>query len=140
MLDLGNKRVTSLPGSVGIFSPRYSPDGRFIAAISVDQLSLKMFDTGTQKWTTFPQKDPIAFPEWSKDSRSIYFLRINTLGDSGIFRIRVTGGEPELVASLKDFKTAGWDGWWMGLDESDAPLVLKDIGTQDVYALTLEAK
>jgi hypothetical protein len=27
-----------------------------------------------------------------------------------------------------------------GLDDGDAPLVLKDVGTADVYALTLEAK
>jgi hypothetical protein len=29
---------------------------------------------------------------------------------------------------------------WMSLDSSDAPLLLRDIGSDEIYALTLEAK
>ncbi|MGB6729457.1 MAG: hypothetical protein WBE74_26415 [Terracidiphilus sp.] len=29
---------------------------------------------------------------------------------------------------------------WMGLDPTDAPLLLRDISGDDIYALTLEAK
>jgi hypothetical protein len=29
---------------------------------------------------------------------------------------------------------------WMGLDTTDAPLLLRDISTNDIYALTLEEK
>ena len=35
-------------------------------------------------------------------------------------------------------------GWyangWLGLDPTDAPLLLRDAGTDEIYALTLEQK
>jgi hypothetical protein len=41
------------------------------------------------------------------------------------------------VASLKDFRFIGN---WFGLDPTDAPLMLRDVSTTEVYALTLEEK
>jgi eukaryotic-like serine/threonine-protein kinase len=63
--------------------------------------------------------------------------------DAGIFRIPVKGGEVKLVADPKDWHAVG--DWlqldpWMGLDPIDAPLLLRDTGTEDIYALTLDAK
>jgi hypothetical protein len=31
-------------------------------------------------------------------------------------------------------------GFWLGLDPTDAPLLLRDVGTPNIYALTLERK
>jgi hypothetical protein len=45
-----------------------------------------------------------------------------------------------VVADLKDFHLAGIFGLWLGLDPTDAPLLLRDVGTQHIYALTLEQK
>ena len=77
-------------------------------------------------------------PEWSRDGRYIYFRRI--LGDKGIFRMDVKGGVEEKIADLKDWHDAGWFGAYMGLDPTDAPLLLRDVGSDDLYALTLEQK
>jgi hypothetical protein len=57
-----------------------------------------------------------------------------------LFRIRVRGGAEEKIADLKDWHDAGWWGRWMGLDPIDAPLLLRDIGSDDIYALTLDQK
>ena len=140
ILDLESKRVTTLPGSAGTYSPRWSPDGRFIAGLPDDSLSVKIFDLRTEKWATFPQMDIVGYPQWSSDGRFIYFLRTNTIDGTGVYRLRVANGETELVIGLKGFHMTGWWLQWLGLDASDAPLVLKDIGTHDVYALTLEEK
>jgi Tol biopolymer transport system component len=40
ILDLRTHQVDTLPGSQGLFSPRWSPDGRYIPAFSVDSTSL----------------------------------------------------------------------------------------------------
>jgi hypothetical protein len=32
----------------------------------------------------------------------------------------------------------GWDWSWFGLDPDDNPIMLRDAGTNEVYALTLE--
>jgi hypothetical protein len=77
-------------------------------------------------------------PEWSSDSQFIYFRR--PWGDPGVFRISVKGGAPEKIVDLKDWHDAGWWGKYMGLDPTDAPLLLRDIGSDDIYALTLDQK
>ena len=60
--------------------------------------------------------------------------------DPAILRIPATGGEAKIVVSLKDFPFTGTLGVWLGLDPTDAPLMLRDVSTTDVYALTLEEK
>jgi hypothetical protein len=36
---------------------------------------------------------------------------------------------------LKDFQPTGYWDDWMGLDVNDSPLLLRDTGLEDVYAL-----
>jgi hypothetical protein len=57
-----------------------------------------------------------------------------------VFRVSVTGGDAERLTDLKDVHYTGYYGVWFGLDPTDAPLLLRDIGTSDIYALTLEQK
>lgn len=136
ILDLGSHQISNLPGSDGKLAPRLSPDGRFINAASVDSSTLYIFDMKSQNWSTL-YKGSFAYASWSSDSRSIYFLRWET---AAILRIPVTGGEAKLVVGLKGFRYTGTAGLWFGLDPTDAPLMLRDASTTDVYALTLEEK
>jgi Tol biopolymer transport system component len=136
ILDLDSSQVTTISGSVGLFSPRWSPDGRFIAALPFDSRGMKIFDFATQRWSELPDKEGIAYPEWSKDSKMIYYPRVG--GQGGLFRIRVEGGQPERIHDMKDWHSTG--AGWMGLDPTGAPLMLRDIGNSDIYALTLEEK
>jgi len=81
----------------------------------------------------------IGFPSWSKDSRFIYFQR--STDNRGIFRIPISGGDEERIVDLKEFRNMGWyTGGWLGLDPTDAPLLLRDTGTDEIYAFTLDQK
>jgi hypothetical protein len=81
----------------------------------------------------------VGFPCFSRDSQSIYFLRYGV--GQGVFRIRLKGGKPEEKTwDLKDLHVGGYWGFSMSLDPTDTPLVSRDIGSQDIYALTLEEK
>lgn len=117
--------------------PRWSPNGQFINAASIDGSTIYVFDTKTQNWSAL-NTGPHAFALWSSDSRSIYFLR--WAANPAILRIPATGGEAKLFVSLKDFPYTGTLGLWFGLDPTNAPLMLRDASTTDVYALTLEEK
>jgi Tol biopolymer transport system component len=134
-LDLASHRVTTLPGSNGIFSPHWSPDGQSIAASSVDLTKMLLFDIKTQSWSTI-YKDRAAYSTWSSDSRFLYFIRY--ANDPAVLRMSSKGGTPEVVTLLKDFHPTGTFDLWFGLDPSDAPMLLRDLGTQDIYALSLE--
>jgi Tol biopolymer transport system component/DNA-binding winged helix-turn-helix (wHTH) protein len=133
IFDLDSQKITTLPGSVGMTDPRWSPDGRFIAANSSDLGTMNIFDVGTQRWSALPTKIDMTFPEWSRDSRFIYFRE-----GLGVSRISVMQGEVKKVVDLKNWHMTGWYHSWAGLDPTDAPLLLRDIGSSDIYALTLD--
>jgi Tol biopolymer transport system component len=138
ILDLASHQVRELPGSDRKFAPFWSPDGQFISAPSLDDTAtLYIFDMKTQHWSAL-NTGIHAYSQWSSDSRSIYFSRYLT--DPAILRIPVTGGEAKAVVDLKDFPVTGTGALWFGLDPTDTPLLLRDVSTTDVYALTLEEK
>jgi hypothetical protein len=106
--------------------------------MSVDDLSLVLFDVETQKWSVLYQGRN-GFPTWSRDGQFIYFLR--PWGDDpGVLGIRRSGGDAERIVDLKGFHFTGTYAFWMGLDPDDTPMLLRDVGTDDIYALTLETK
>jgi len=79
-----------------------------------------------------------AQPTWSSDSQFIYFLL--PWDDPGVFRVRVSGGNAERVVDLLGVRHTGALTLWTGLDPTDTPMLLRDVGTDDIYALTLEQK
>ena len=60
--------------------------------------------------------------------------------EADLFIVRVTDHRLEEVVSLKDFRTTGWAGaTWTGPALDDSPLMLRDSGTQEIYALDWQA-
>lgn len=137
IVDLDSNRISTLPGSVGLFAPRWSPDGRSIAAVRMNSTTLNIFDMATQKWST-PYKGVVAYPAWSKDGRSIYFM--NFQQNPAVFRMRVADGTVEQLVNIKTLNYTGNSGMWMGVDPTGAPLFLRNLGKRDVYALSLNGK
>jgi eukaryotic-like serine/threonine-protein kinase len=135
VFDLNTHHVSTLPGSRGLFSPRWSPDGRYIVAMPSDSLRLMLFDFQTQKWSELAQ-ERAAFPNWSSDGQYVYFLR--WLDKPAVLRVRITDRKLEQVSDLQDLPTTGNIGPWLGLAPDDSLVLLKDMGTQDVYALDWE--
>jgi Tol biopolymer transport system component/DNA-binding winged helix-turn-helix (wHTH) protein len=72
MVNLASKAMTKLPGSDGLFSPRWSADGKYIAALSIDQKRLMLFDTAAKTWRQLAEQN-IADPSWSHDGSAIFF-------------------------------------------------------------------
>jgi Tol biopolymer transport system component len=66
-IELRTRRVTTIPGSEGLFSPRLSPDGRFIVAMSFPgQSKVMLFDLGKQKWSQLFEvaHGGLGWPQW----------------------------------------------------------------------------
>jgi eukaryotic-like serine/threonine-protein kinase len=138
ILDLKTRKATKLPGSDGLYSPRWSPDGRYIAAIPLDSLKMMLFDFNTQKWTDLADIF-VAYPQWSRDSRYLYFNGIlNNL--EGYYRLQVSDRRLERLFSMKGFQAAGGAfGNWSGLGPDESPLLVRDASIQEIYALDWDA-
>ena len=139
VLDLASRQVTTIPGSEGVWSPRWSPNGRFVVGLRTGSVGgMKIFDFETQRWTIVQPGVGCNYPTWSSDSQFLYYLL--PFNDPGVFRVRVSGGNAERVVDLKGFRFTGAFTLYMGLDPADTPMLLRDMGTDDIYALTLESK
>jgi hypothetical protein len=140
VLELDNHQLTTVPASEAMWSPRWSPNGRFIAALHDGPTGgIRIFDVETERWSEMKRTDVSGFESWSSDSKFLYILRL-WKDDPGVFRVRVADGAEERVVDLKGFRHTGTFTMWMGLDATDTPMLVRDVGTEDIYALTLEQK
>ena len=95
-----------------------------------------LFDFKTQKWAELGRITG-AFPNWSRDGKYLHF---HTFGsDPTLYRVRISDHKLEKIVSLKGMRlTIGAWGAWCGLAADDSPLVLRDVGSQEIYALDLQ--
>ncbi|MGO9326064.1 MAG: protein kinase domain-containing protein [Terracidiphilus sp.] len=137
IVDVNTREVTVVPGSQGVFSPRWSPDGRYIAAMPNGSRTIVLYDFKTQKWSTLVD-DPAGFPAWSHESQFVYYLNSQVAG--GVLkRVRIGDRKVEQVVSLEDFHSTGPYGGWLGLTPDDTPLMIRDAGTEDVVSMDWNA-
>ncbi len=75
----------------------------------------------------------------TQDGHYLYFLRI--VGEPVICRIRLSDRGLEEVVGLKNLRCTGIMGGicWVGLAPDDSPLLLRDIGIEEIYALDWQA-
>jgi serine/threonine protein kinase/WD40 repeat protein len=132
VLDLATNQISTLPDSQRLFSPRWSPDGNSIAALTSDSSAIVVFDLNSKKWRELT-RGSLGWLSWSKDGQYIFSLDFE--GKGGVLRIRLNDGKKEKVVALDKFVTTGRYGGSLALAPDDSPLLLRDEGTQDVYAL-----
>jgi len=99
-------------------------------------LTPKLFDFAAQRWEEIAKGSP-GFPNWSKTGGYVYFLQY---GDQpSVMRVRIRDRKVERVVDLKNFRQTGFFSIWLGMAPDDSPLLLRDTGTQEIYALDWEA-
>jgi len=129
--------ISELPGSRGFFAPRWSPDGRYIIAISQGGQKLMLYDVQTKKWRQLTSNPPdFGYLAWSHDSAYIYF---DAIIGSAFYRLRVADAHLERLFSLNiQCSPDQFSSFWSGLGPADEPLFARDIGTQEIYSLDLQ--
>jgi len=105
--------------------------------MSNDGNTLFLFDFGTQAWSPLV-KMSLGYPQWSHNGDSVFFLG-HTAGADKVFRARVGDRKIEEVVDLKNFHQAPFlAGGWVGLAPDDAPMLMRDAGTHDIHALSVQ--
>ncbi len=140
ILDLKTQQRSEFPGSQGLFSPRISPDGHYLAALSQDSSTLKLYDFRTQKWTDwFTEPGNIAYPTWSKDSQYLYFDNFMTDHPTSR-RVKLGDTHSEELFSLSGLRrfSGTASGTWGGLTPDNSRLYVQDLSSQEIYSLQLQ--
>jgi len=137
-LDLKTHQISNVPGSDGLLGPRWSPDGRYIAALTATY-DLVLFDSRTGKWRQLHTNVPNRFLTWTPDSRYIYFDTGFTT-DPAIYRIAIATQRVQRLIELKDFPGAAWEpfGFWSGLSPDGSIITQRDTSAQEIYSLDLQ--
>jgi Tol biopolymer transport system component len=138
VVDTATGQVSTLPGSKGFFSPRWSPDGRYIAGLSLDSHRLVIFDVGRQKWSDLiPPGQNYGWPSWSADSTALTFVHQQNF--AVIARVTIADRRVETITETGMTAANGPVGPWFGLTPDGWPMILQDAGTHDIYALDWDA-
>jgi Tol biopolymer transport system component len=137
-VDLKTMQTTNIPESDDLIAPVRSPDGEYLVATNVAGDKLLLFNFATQKWSDLAKTTTGSF-EWSADSKFVYFDNGYST-DQAVYRVRISDQKIEQVAGLRDFRrvVTPWNTWF-GLTPDGSPLLMHDVGSQEVYALDLEA-
>jgi Tol biopolymer transport system component len=139
VVDLKTHVASIIPGTEGLWSPRSSPDGRYVAGLHADNQRLMLFDWKTHQTTELARADFISWPEWSRDSQYIHFGLGNKL-----VRVRISDRKLEEIKNVEDmrrlfgFRPTGFFTNWWGLAPDESPLVLRSAATQEIYALNVD--
>ena len=132
LFDVKTHQVSSIANSAGLYSSRWSPDGKYIAALNLTD-DLVLFDVVTQKWQELPRID-VGYPNWSHDSKYLYFDGGGKSAPLAFYRFRITDHKLEPLFNMASLGRAGTF-QWTGLAPDDSPLFLRDIGREEIYAL-----
>ena len=134
IVDVKTSKVSDVPGSENLFSPRGSQDGRYIAALSADSTQLMLYDVAKKSWTQLAVAR-FGFENWSRDGKYLYAEDYADKTDD-LVRVNVATGKVEHLFSLKEVPR-GFDPWefWIGLASDDSVLLMRDKSTQEIYSL-----
>jgi len=105
ILDLATGHVETVLGPQGLFSPRWSRDGDYLAGLTADQRRMMLFSIFKTIMEELADGSQLGWLEWSRDGNFIYYLE--QAGTIRFAEIRISDSSVEIVRDLKDFPLTG---------------------------------
>jgi eukaryotic-like serine/threonine-protein kinase len=138
--DLQTRRFSTLPGSDGMLGPRWSPDGRYISLFSADTKQVFLIEVGSGKKSELAGGNVLAYPNWSPDGKYVYFEDMGSDGPE-IDRVSIATHRKERVVVLKSISRVNMADAptpWNGVAPDSSPLIMRDVGSRELYSLELQ--
>jgi len=138
--DVATRQTSAIAGSKGLFSPRWSPDGHFLAALSSDSKKLMRFEFASQQWSEWLRVEDgtVGYPVWARDSKSIYIERFYA-AEPSMHTLKLGEHESQPFLSWDGLRRFGglW-GTWSGVAPDGSVLTVRDASSHEIYALELQ--
>jgi DNA-binding winged helix-turn-helix (wHTH) protein/Tol biopolymer transport system component len=140
ILDLESGRLSTIAGSEGLIEPRWSADGRYIAALNPKKKQIFLYDCKLLKWTVLAEANFPSTLRWSPGGDALYFQDTDEVEES-VFRVPMATREPERVTRFGDLLSSGAARCiFTGLSPDGSVYVTVDHGDVDVYAIDLKLR
>ncbi len=138
--DLRTENRTFVPESQDLTGVQWVAEDLLVAA-SKDRTKLAVFDLKTQKWSDLVSfTKPGIVVNWAH-TPDYRFVHYTTGGaESQAFRVRLADHKVEALTSLKDLARATTAGGQtqISVAPDGSPVFTRDIGTEEIYALTVK--
>ena len=138
IVDVRNGSISLLAGSKDTLGPWFATRDTLVATAN-DQSKLVRYDFRTQKWSNI-LTSPDKFVNWEMSPDGKYFYYSTGGNNPTVFRMRLADDAVEQVASLKNVRMVNDpdSGPKLNIDPDNSVLVLRNIGTEEVYALSVQ--
>lgn len=135
--DLASQQSIKIPKSEGLSEVRWSPDGRYLAAIE-ESSALKLYDMKRKQWTEIASGKLMSMPVWAADSKYVYSQDILEPGEP-IYRFMADHPAKERFYSFEDLlQTDVLRCGFEGFGPDGSLLVKLSRGGVNVYRIQLE--
>ena len=137
VLDLRTGAVQRLPGTEGLTQPRWSPDGRHLAAVEQRTHRILLGDERGKVWTFLAEVQDPSSLYWSADGKALYFQ------DSGdaqktVYRIQIKSRAKKEILGFGPWLTNGAaQCHFTGVGPDGSIYATIDHGGTDLYAIDL---
>ena len=134
-----SKRVETVPGSQGLHSPAWSPDGLLLAAIRADTREITLYNFATSQWSRPLPGVRAGYLNWSASGHRLFFLADTLKKDHAVMAFDPISGNAAPVADFSGLHRPGFSfGDWLGLGPGDTPLALRDLSTEEILLWPLK--
>jgi Tol biopolymer transport system component len=134
-INLSTGQTIVIPGSEGLGTARWSPDGRYIAALRPNTREVYVYDVKRENWRKVADGVNGNDLSWSADSK--YILASKPAGDHPqILRISVEHGTVVTAFDLSSFvKLSGYLDTWFAVAPDGSVVFRRDLSSNEIYAL-----
>jgi len=139
-LDLQTGKRSVVPDSRDLDGGQWVAENTLVAT-SENGMKFEIFDVRTQQWSDLvPGKVPGSVVNWAHSLDYQYVYYTTGGAEPKAMRIRLADHNVETIASLKELRRAvGPDGnTQISVAPDGSAIFTRDVGTQEIYALTLK--
>lgn len=138
VLERASGKIETLPDSQGLVEPRWSPDGKFIAATNSKTHDILLFSVATKKWSVLAESTKAQGMRWSADSNFVYYQEMADT-EQAVYRVRLGRALPEKVVGFRDYLgSMASQCHFTGVAPDGSIYATVDRGGTDIYALDLK--
>jgi Tol biopolymer transport system component len=138
IIDLRSGNISIVPNSQGKVGPWFATQDMLLVA-SEDSSKFFLWDYKSGKSSDLVE-DPNTFVAWTMSPDGKYLYCTTAGNDPKALRIKIADHSVQTIASLKNFRNASDpdEGIDIGIAPDGSTLLTRDVGTQEVYSLTVK--